>query len=272
MRWAIAVVTGTVAYPKGVSSAAPVNRRCYRAEPSRCALPAVEPREDRWAPTRAAPTTPPPSRRAHPAARFRANCGSRSSGAGRWAGGCWSSTGRPARSAHRTAGRPSCAAPSPPCSPRVRRSHCSSVRSTAPSTTTRTSPRWAAGIREISAGRRSRCGPRLGTCCRSCSTGCGTATSAFIATDHPFMIERHGFLEETYFDVSYDPIRSAAGAVTGIFCIVSDSTYRVLGERRVADAERARLAARRLAGRAVAGRPRCPRCSARTRPTCRSPG
>ncbi|MEU4241575.1 SpoIIE family protein phosphatase [Actinoplanes sp. NPDC026619] len=56
--------------------------------------------------------------------------------------------------------------------------------------------------------------------------------TAFFAPDHPFWLERHGFLEETYFDVSYDPIRSAAGVVTGIFCIVTDTTARVLGERR----------------------------------------
>nr|WP_296073063.1 SpoIIE family protein phosphatase [uncultured Actinoplanes sp.] len=56
---------------------------------------------------------------------------------------------------------------------------------------------------------------------------------AFWAVDHPFMLERHGFLEETYFDVSYDPIRTGPGEVGGIFCIVSDTTGRVLGERRV---------------------------------------
>jgi signal transduction histidine kinase/DNA-binding response OmpR family regulator/anti-sigma regulatory factor (Ser/Thr protein kinase) len=56
---------------------------------------------------------------------------------------------------------------------------------------------------------------------------------SFWATDHPFMLERYGFLEETYFDISYDPIRDAGGAVGGVFCIVSDTTGRVLGERRV---------------------------------------
>jgi signal transduction histidine kinase/DNA-binding response OmpR family regulator len=56
---------------------------------------------------------------------------------------------------------------------------------------------------------------------------------AFWAADHLFMLERYGFLEETYFDVSYDPIRTADGAVGGVFCIVSDTTGRVLGERRV---------------------------------------
>src|SRR6185295_17362044 len=56
---------------------------------------------------------------------------------------------------------------------------------------------------------------------------------SFWATDHPFMLERYGFLEETYFDVSYDPIRTADGSVGGVFCVVSDTTGRVLGERRV---------------------------------------
>ncbi|MET3429310.1 signal transduction histidine kinase/FixJ family two-component response regulator [Actinoplanes tereljensis] len=56
--------------------------------------------------------------------------------------------------------------------------------------------------------------------------------SSYFGPDHPFMLERHGFLEECYFDISYDPIRSVDGAVSGIFCIVSDTTFRVLGERR----------------------------------------
>ncbi|GAA2544412.1 hypothetical protein GCM10010435_11190 [Winogradskya consettensis] len=63
--------------------------------------------------------------------------------------------------------------------------------------------------------------------------GVVTADEAFWASDHPFMLERHGFLEETYFDVSYDPIRRADGTVGGVFCIVSDTTQRVLGGRRV---------------------------------------
>ena len=55
----------------------------------------------------------------------------------------------------------------------------------------------------------------------------------FWAADYPFALERYGFLEEAYFDVSYDPIRLADGTVGGIFCIVSDTTQRVLGGRRV---------------------------------------
>ena len=56
---------------------------------------------------------------------------------------------------------------------------------------------------------------------------------AFRATDHPFYIERRGFAEETYFDVSYDPVRDETGKVGGVFCIVSETTGRVLGERRL---------------------------------------
>ncbi|MEV4655602.1 SpoIIE family protein phosphatase [Micromonospora sp. NPDC049301] len=51
--------------------------------------------------------------------------------------------------------------------------------------------------------------------------------------DHPFLLDRHGFLEETYFDVSYDPIRGADGSVSGVYCIVNETTGRVLGERRL---------------------------------------
>jgi PAS domain S-box-containing protein len=56
---------------------------------------------------------------------------------------------------------------------------------------------------------------------------------AFYAQDHPFLIERHGYLEETYFDVSYDPVRAEDGAAGGILCIVCETTSRVLERRRL---------------------------------------
>ncbi|MEU5561809.1 ATP-binding SpoIIE family protein phosphatase [Micromonospora musae] len=56
---------------------------------------------------------------------------------------------------------------------------------------------------------------------------------SYHAEDHPFLIDRHGFLEQTYFNVSYDPIRVADGSVGGVFCIVNETTGRVLGERRL---------------------------------------
>ncbi len=56
---------------------------------------------------------------------------------------------------------------------------------------------------------------------------------AFGAKARPFFLERHGFPEETYFDVSYDPVRDEAGRVQGVYCIVSETTGWVLGERRL---------------------------------------
>ena len=58
--------------------------------------------------------------------------------------------------------------------------------------------------------------------------------NAFWAQDLLFVIERHGFGEETYFDVSYDPVRDESGAVGGVFCIVTETTERVVGQRRMA--------------------------------------
>jgi signal transduction histidine kinase/DNA-binding response OmpR family regulator len=56
---------------------------------------------------------------------------------------------------------------------------------------------------------------------------------AFWDDDHPFYMERHGYVEETYFNISYDPVRDESGNVGGIFCIVSETTNRVLGDRRL---------------------------------------
>ena len=56
---------------------------------------------------------------------------------------------------------------------------------------------------------------------------------AYWASNRPFLLRRHGFEEETFFDVSYDPIRDESGKVGGIFCIVTETTGRVLGERRL---------------------------------------
>jgi signal transduction histidine kinase len=57
---------------------------------------------------------------------------------------------------------------------------------------------------------------------------------AFWGKDLLFTLERHGFEEETYFDVSYDPVRVESGAVGGVFCIVTETTERVIAERRMA--------------------------------------
>src|SRR4029079_13245376 len=56
---------------------------------------------------------------------------------------------------------------------------------------------------------------------------------AFNARDVLLVIDRDGFVEETYFDVSCDPVRDESGAVGGVFCIVTETTGRVVCERGV---------------------------------------
>lgn len=57
------------------------------------------------------------------------------------------------------------------------------------------------------------------------------------AKDRPFYIERHGYPEIAYFDISYSPIRDDSEMVRGVFCIVSETTERRLAvevERKLA--------------------------------------
>ena len=56
--------------------------------------------------------------------------------------------------------------------------------------------------------------------------------STFIE-DGMLALNRNGFLEECYFTYAYSPIRDESGGVGGVFCSCSESTKRVLGERRL---------------------------------------
>ncbi len=47
------------------------------------------------------------------------------------------------------------------------------------------------------------------------------------ATDRPFYIERGEVPETVFFDISYSPVRDAAGQIHAVFCIVSETTERV---------------------------------------------
>ena len=51
--------------------------------------------------------------------------------------------------------------------------------------------------------------------------------------DLQLLMERNGYLEETYFTFSNSPIRDESGGVAGVFSPVSETTQRVLGERRM---------------------------------------
>ncbi|HEY8943627.1 MAG TPA: ATP-binding protein, partial [Polyangiaceae bacterium] len=46
-------------------------------------------------------------------------------------------------------------------------------------------------------------------------------------------LDRHGFTEECYFIFSYSPIREEGGSVGGVLVTVTETTQRVLGERRL---------------------------------------
>jgi len=47
------------------------------------------------------------------------------------------------------------------------------------------------------------------------------------AQDRPFHIDRHGYVETAYFDISYSPVRNAAGKIQAVLCIVAETTEQV---------------------------------------------
>jgi PAS domain S-box-containing protein len=60
-----------------------------------------------------------------------------------------------------------------------------------------------------------------------------TQGEATWSDDQLLLLDRNGFLEECYFTFSYSPIRDESGRVGGVFCAVTETTWRVLGERRL---------------------------------------
>ena len=46
-------------------------------------------------------------------------------------------------------------------------------------------------------------------------------------------LERSGYTEETYHTFSYSPLADDTGAVSGMLCVVTEETERVIGERRL---------------------------------------
>ena len=58
-----------------------------------------------------------------------------------------------------------------------------------------------------------------------------------VAKDRPFYIERYGYPETVYFDISYSPVRDADGKVLGVFCIVNETTERVRSEQILRESE-----------------------------------
>ena len=61
-----------------------------------------------------------------------------------------------------------------------------------------------------------------------------TRGEATWSEDQLLMLERHGYPEECYFTFSYSPVRDETGGVGGVFTAVTETTQRVVGERRLA--------------------------------------
>jgi two-component sensor histidine kinase len=57
------------------------------------------------------------------------------------------------------------------------------------------------------------------------------------AKDRPFYIERHGYPENVYFDISYSPVHSEAGEIDGVLCIVCETTERVVAQAELSRAQ-----------------------------------
>ncbi|MFH6784099.1 MULTISPECIES: ATP-binding protein [Methylobacterium] len=68
-------------------------------------------------------------------------------------------------------------------------------------------------------------GPRIA---QVLSTGQATWDEALL-----LFLERRGFTEESYHTFSYSPLADDAGTVSGMLCVVSEETERVIGERRL---------------------------------------
>src|SRR5215831_15614060 len=57
------------------------------------------------------------------------------------------------------------------------------------------------------------------------------------AKDRLFYIERHGYPENVYFDISYSPVQNQTGEIGGVLCIVSETTERVVAQQELARAQ-----------------------------------
>ena len=60
-----------------------------------------------------------------------------------------------------------------------------------------------------------------------------TTGEATWSDDLMLLLERHGYPEETYHTFSYSPIRDESGGVGGVFTPVTETTERVISERRL---------------------------------------
>ncbi|HET6584947.1 MAG TPA: ATP-binding protein, partial [Nannocystaceae bacterium] len=92
----------------------------------------------------------------------------------------------------------------------------------------------------------------IGPMFRRCLEGTATTVEDFLLP-----LDRHGFVEECYFIFSYSPIRQEDGTAGGVLVTVTETTRRILGERRLrlsqALAARTKKSATVLEACAIAG-------------------
>ena len=114
--------------------------------------------------------------------------------------------------------------------------------------------------------------PRSGTASRDASAE-GVPARARPRGDRALLLllNRRGYLEETYHTFWYSPLRGDGGRVEGIFCAVTEETgaRHQRAPARVAGRARRRAGGRRRRGRGAARRGA--RAGRATRATCRSP-
>ena len=58
------------------------------------------------------------------------------------------------------------------------------------------------------------------------------AGEATYSEDLPLVMNRRGFAEQTWFTFSYSPVRDDSGRVAGLYCACTETTHKVLAERR----------------------------------------
>lgn len=57
--------------------------------------------------------------------------------------------------------------------------------------------------------------------------GVRTSGQTYFARDRPFHIDRQGYLEEVFFDISYSPVRAGDGGIAGVMCVVNETTDHI---------------------------------------------
>ncbi len=86
-----------------------------------------------------------------------------------------------------------------------------------------------------SMGQRGRdCWPEIWDVIGPMLEGVLTRGEATWSHDQLLLLDRNGYVEECYFTFSYSPIRDESGGIGGVFTAVTETTGRVLGERRMA--------------------------------------